>query len=237
MSGGAGAATARALTMSNEALLSRIETVSFGIVTKFTPTPVPRVEVQRSRLLATVGDVPAPEPRKLIPDIPVLWPSFGNFAIWADLIPGDTVMLFHPKGDIGEAKKTSAPFLPSDVLFSPKNLLAYPTKIAQATAPPFTAGGGYLNIGDRTGVTLLQLGPADAILTAPLVKLGAATATKGVNRVGDDVIVDGTFKAWVLTISTAAAVAPPTGWVPGPPLPTEKTGITGPGSAKVFAVD
>lgn len=248
----AGGAAARAATMSNAALLERIETVSMGTVTKFTPTPVPRVSVRRARLLATVGDIPTPEARKVIPDVPVAWPSFGTFALWADLAVGDTVMLLHPKGDIGDFKAAPIDHLPSEMFFSPKSILAFPVKLSKTTAPPFLAGNGYVNLGDRTGVSVLQINSAEMLLTSPLVKLGGTDAVKGVNRVGDAVLagtvngpppaVPGGLVAWAALVEGACNAA-----APGTFGPTTTFAVmtgnpggfatTGPGSARVTAVD
>lgn len=224
----AGAATIQAFEMAKDALLGMVETVSFGTVTKYTPTPIPRASVQPARLISGVGSVPTPENQKEIADVPVLFFSVGALSIWADLTPGDTVMLLHSKGEIGDWKTAGVPFLPTDMQFSRKDVVALPVQVSKTTLPPFTATGGALNIGARTGV-FIQLSDSE-------IKLGGALAVKGVNRAGDAVPVDVALKAWILSASTAIPVAPPAGWVPGPPLPGENVGSTDVGSQIVKVV-
>jgi len=157
--------------------------------------------VQPSRLQQPAdGGAPAPMPQVTGP---VVWPRTGAWVLWTDLLPGDSVAIMCADRSISEWRKTppGTPVAPkggrmhalTDAVIIP-GLWPDVAPITPARVP------GTLYLGSTLGVASLTLSPADAVLEAPLVRLGSAAVSFAIK--GTD--LSAAVGAFSTTVSTLA---------------------------------
>lgn len=140
--------------------------------------------------------------------VPVLWPAGGGWAMDADLVVGENVLLIVFDRDISG-------WLPSGAVQAPVRRMLHDISscVAVPGLRPISRQGsqsvapGELFIGSDTGsppmLTMRKL-PASATLEATTISLGAgATPLQGAARVGDTVVPGETMLAWIAAVTTA----------------------------------
>lgn len=168
--------------------------------------------VQPSRLRQPAdGGTPTPMPTV---QGPVVWPGrVGGWDIWADLLPGDPVMIGVSDRSIAEWRKTP-PGTPVPALGSRMHSLTdaviipglWPDVVPRANGRI----PGQLYIGNASGTIKITLDPVNVTIEGPLIRLGLAAtsfALKGTE-------VAAAFTTYTATVASAFAtwgsVVPPT---------------------------
>lgn len=201
-----------------------VETRTHVPATVISFSRVPRAEVSvRVDMLArllTGETIQIPQ----VDRVPVLWPAGGGFALDADLLPGDQVLLEVFDRDIafwlaaGDVAEPATGVL-SSVTCSAALAVSIRSDKKVGKARPGT-GAMYWGTSQGTPpwMRLKTIPAAKVVLQAPTIELGEG-ATLGVARQTDPVAADAAWVAWFAAVAAAlAGLGVPTPVPTGVPL-------------------
>lgn len=154
--------------------LGRVRTFkAANVVAYVPPSPSSRatVTVQLARKQADLEGRTSEIPP--IPDVPVMWPGFGDFMIWGTLKPGDDVILGVPDRSIKAWLQRGRTVDPdAGPLFNVANAVAWPVRLSRAKGA-IPAGGLFLGRTDGTAlIKILEDGTAVLVDASASIVLG-----------------------------------------------------------------
>lgn len=189
--------------------LERCNSVKVGTVVSYNDPP-PRASIQPGQQGADAVGTPTIPP--VMPDVPVLWPSWGGIRLKGRLSPGDEVLLLVADRALDRflAQGGVAP-LESDRLHHPHDALAIPYSLSALATAVQAPSLDALRLGRPDGTQLLELsydGTSIRLDASTAIRLGTlAAAVRGA-------VVDGTgtlasvIAAQIIVLNAITGVGP-----------------------------